>query len=78
MYSNVAQDAQAARQVPDKYASVVRKIIHDLSSEKVRIPTVDSIFNRISTLNIKDMKECNLFEEVIEEDLKLCSWSKTT
>ena len=47
--------------VPESFRSIVRMIVRDLFLEKVQVPTVTILYNRISTIQVKDVVHLNLF-----------------
>lgn len=49
--------------VPSNYSALVRIIIRYMFSEKVSVPTINTIFSRITELKIEDVLHLNIFEE---------------
>lgn len=65
--------------VPDNFAAVIRKIVRDIFLEKERVPTIDSVFERIKQYTVQDIQDCNLDSmEVVDEDMEVWKWSRAT
>ena len=67
-------------EVPKNYCSVIRQIVRDVFLEKIQVPTIDTVFEKISQLKVEDVEHHNLFtsNEILEQDAHIWKWSRTT
>ena len=66
--------------VPDEYASVIGKVMREILLERKMLPTIDSVFDRLSKLKVSDVEHFNLLdhENVPESDSLVWPWSRST
>ena len=71
----VSQDSQ----VPESFAIIARKVIRDLFIEKKLVPSVNRIYERISSLKVQHVLDLNLFVgiDIPTDDSKSWVWSKS-
>ena len=67
-------------EVPKNYCSVIRQIVRDLLLEKIQVPTIDIVFERISQLKVGDVDNHNFFtsNEIPDQDEYIWKWSRST
>ena len=67
-------------QVPESFAIIVLKVIRDLFIEKNVVPSVNRIYERISSLKERHVLDLNLFFGIVipTNDSKLRVWSRST
>ena len=65
--------------VPDKCASVIRKVVREILRERKMLPTIYSVFDRLSKHEVSDVEHFNLFdhENVAESDFLVWPWSRS-
>ena len=61
--------------VPEKFSSLFRQVICVICLEKNEVPSIESIFERISALKIRDVLLLNIFEDESEIDQESSAWT---
>ena len=51
--------------ISENYRAVVRRVLHDIFLEKKKLPTINTIFQRITNLNVHEFEDPNLFKESV-------------
>lgn len=65
--------------VPDSYVAIIRQVVRQILLEKVKAPTVDEVFSRVSKLSAADVTDLNLFEETVPPfESSIWTWSRAT
>ena len=66
--------------MPENFAIIVRKVIRDLSILKKVAPSVNRMYERISSLKVQHVVDLNLFVgiDIPTDDSKLMVWSRST
>lgn len=66
-------------QVPDKFIAVIRQVVRDILLEKIKMPTVNEIYERTKKLKVKDVLSLNLYDEDVPDlDSFIWPWSRAT
>ena len=67
-------------QVPYKHCALVRQVVRDEFLQKKSVPTLDSLYQKLVQLQVKDVAHLNLFDDIniAEEEIQVWTWCRAT